>query len=97
VIVVTASVDAPTTFNVPPSEAAAPTMRDPPVTTNPPVIVVTASVDAPTTFNEPVIVLLFNTIFVLLILAFASVTLIIPVVVVPIVVSPLALNELGFA
>jgi hypothetical protein len=51
VIVVTASVDAPTTFNVPPSEAAAPTLRDPPVTTNPPVIVVTAIVDAPTTFN----------------------------------------------
>ena len=61
VIVVTASVDAPTTFNVPPSEAAAPTLRDPPVTTNPPVIVVTASVDAPTTFSVPPTVVLERT------------------------------------
>ena len=51
-----ANVDAPTTFNVPPSVVPVPTFRDPPVTTSPPVIVVTVSLDEPITFNAPAIV-----------------------------------------
>jgi hypothetical protein len=53
--------------------------------------------DPPVTLNDPVTVVLLNPIVVLLILAVARVTYIVPVIVLPIVISLLVEIVLGFA
>jgi hypothetical protein len=95
--VIVVKVDAPVTFNNPPSVVPPLTVSGPPVTFNDPIIVVLESTLEPVTFNDPVTVVLLNPIVVLLILAVARVTFIVPVIVLPIVISLLVEIVLGFA